>query len=60
MNDEAKLAEIAAQLNDLNTARAADLIRLEAKLQTILSAVQSMQEELRELSSGDSTTIAFS
>lgn len=60
MNDEAKLAEIAAKLNDLNTARAADLIRLEAKLQTILSAVQSMQEELRELSSGDSTTIAFS
>ena len=60
MNDEAKLAEIAAKLNDLNTARAADLIRLEAKLQTILSAVQSMQEELRELSSGDSTSIAFS
>ena len=60
MNDEAKLAEIAAKLNDLNTARAADLIRLEAKLQTILAAVQSMQEELRELSSGDSTTIAFS
>ena len=60
MNDEAKLAEIAAKLTDLNTARAADLIRLEAKLQTILAAVQSMQEELRELSSGDSTTIAFS
>ena len=60
MNDEARLAEIAAKLTELNSARAADLARLEAKLQEICSTLQTLREEINALVADDTDTIAFS
>ncbi len=60
MSDENKLAEITAKLNELNAARTADQAKLDAKLQEIHSAVQSLQDEISKLTGEDGTTIAFS
>jgi hypothetical protein len=60
MDNENKFAEITARLNELNTARALDQAKLEAKLQEIHSAMQSLQDEISKLTTGDGSTIAFS
>ena len=60
MDTENRIAEITAKLNELNAARAADTARMEAKMQEVLSAIQTVQDEIRNLTANDSTVIAFS
>ena len=59
MDMENKLAEISTKLNELDSARAADLAKLEGKMQELLSAVQSLQDEIRAIAPEEGDSIAF-
>lgn len=59
MDMENKLAEISTQLNELDSARTADLAKLEGKMQELLSAVQSLQDEIRAIAPEEGDSISF-
>lgn len=59
MSDENQLSQIQSLLAELHAARNADLIRLETRLQTIQSAIESLQQEISQSAAGESNIIAF-